>query len=213
MDTLPSGLLLIGGFRSTLICFQLSLSCPFRLLHTFLSLRPARHYPRLWIRRSSSERRRDLNPPEQRAAQHTLCPLLTSARRSDHLAAASVAEATPSRSPGVSSAAFRAQSPNLRFAPLMDTDFAVSCPLVRRSRLTSGFCSSTRTFDPCFFQTPPCGGSPCIITRPYLHQVGRRTFTSKLLNMSSTQLSRMRRTLRVTLFVRATAMWSTNSCR
>jgi hypothetical protein len=77
MDTLPSGLLLNGGFRSALICFQLSLSCPFRLLHTFPSLRPARHYPRLWIRRSSSERRRDLNPHEQRAAQHTLCELLT----------------------------------------------------------------------------------------------------------------------------------------
>jgi hypothetical protein len=72
MDTLPSGVLLNGGFRSALICFQLSLSCPFRLLHTFPSLRPARHYPRLWIRRSSSERRRDLNPHEQRAAQHTL---------------------------------------------------------------------------------------------------------------------------------------------
>jgi hypothetical protein len=72
MDTLPSGVLLIGGFRSALICFQLSLSCPFRLLHTFHSLRPARHYPRFWIRRSSSERQRDLNPHEQRAAQHTI---------------------------------------------------------------------------------------------------------------------------------------------
>src|SRR5215468_7303760 len=28
------------------------------------------------------------------------------------------------------------------------------------------FCPSTRTFAPCFFQTPPRGGSPCIITRP-----------------------------------------------
>src|SRR5260370_36498263 len=31
-------------------CLRLSPSCPFRLLHTFLSLRPARHYPRFWIR-------------------------------------------------------------------------------------------------------------------------------------------------------------------
>src|SRR5262250_2021916 len=30
----------------------------------------------------------------------------------------------------------------------------------------SGSCSSARTFDPCFFRTPPRGGSPCIITRP-----------------------------------------------
>jgi len=119
-----------------------------------------------------------------------LCPLLTSALRSSCLSAASVAEATQSRSPGVSSAAFHAQSPNLRFAPLMDTDFAVSCPLVRRLRLISGFCPSTRMFDPCFLQTPPRGGSPCIISSPYLHQVGQRTFTSKLLSMPSTQLSR-----------------------
>src|SRR5450755_4377964 len=118
--------------------------------------------------------------------------MLTSALRSGGLSTTSVAEATPSRSPGVSSTAFRAQSPNLRFAPLMDMDFAVSCPLVRRWRLVSGFCSSTRTFVPCFLQTPPRGGSPCIITRPYLHQVGQRTFTSELLSMPSTQRRRER---------------------
>jgi len=33
--------------------------------------RPARHYPRFWICRSSSERQRDLNPPERCAAQRT----------------------------------------------------------------------------------------------------------------------------------------------
>src|SRR5215469_120438 len=64
---------------------RLSPSCPFRRLHTFLSLRPARHYPRLWIRRSSFERRRDLNPPDLGAAQRTICPLLTSASRSGRL--------------------------------------------------------------------------------------------------------------------------------
>jgi hypothetical protein len=72
MDTLPSGVPRNGGFRFTLACFRLSLSCPFRLLHTFLSLRPARRYSRFWIQRSSSERRRDFNPPEQHAAQRTL---------------------------------------------------------------------------------------------------------------------------------------------
>jgi len=72
MDTLPSGVLRNDGFRFTLVCFRLSLSCPFRLLHTFLSLRPARRYPRVRIRRSSSVRQRDLNPPEQRAVQRTL---------------------------------------------------------------------------------------------------------------------------------------------
>jgi hypothetical protein len=49
MDTLPSGELQVGGFRSALACFRLSLSCPFRPLHTFLLLRPARNYPRFWI--------------------------------------------------------------------------------------------------------------------------------------------------------------------
>jgi hypothetical protein len=105
-------------------------------------------------------------PHEPRRRQDLLCPLLTSASRSGRLSTASVTEVTRRRSPGVSAAAFRAQSPNLRVAPLMDTDFAVSRPLVRRARLLSGSCPSTRTFAPCFFQTPPRGGGPCIITRP-----------------------------------------------
>src|ERR1700750_27259 len=33
---------------------------------------PTRHYPRLWIQRPSSERRRDFNPPDSCAAQRTL---------------------------------------------------------------------------------------------------------------------------------------------
>src|SRR5882724_2932307 len=73
---------------------------------------------------------------------------------------------TQDRSPGVSSTAFHAQPPDLRFAPLMDTDFAVSCPLVRHWRLISGFCSSTRMFALRFFQTPPRGDSPCVFTSP-----------------------------------------------
>ena len=67
-----------GGSRSALVCFRLSPSCPFRPLHTFHSSRPARHYPRFWIWRSSFERQRDFNPPDQRAAQRTLRRLLTS---------------------------------------------------------------------------------------------------------------------------------------
>src|SRR5215831_11317626 len=74
VDTLHSREPQVGGFRSALACFRLSLSCPFRLLHTLHLLRPARHYPRVRIQRSSSERQRDFNPPEQRAAQRTLRP-------------------------------------------------------------------------------------------------------------------------------------------
>src|SRR6185436_12217979 len=95
-----------------------------------------------------------------------LCPLLTSALRSDRLTAPSVAEATQSRSPGVSSVAFRASSPGLRFASLMDMDFAVSGPLVRRPRLLPDVCPSTRTFAVRFLQTSPRGDSPCVVANP-----------------------------------------------
>jgi hypothetical protein len=63
-------------------CFRLSPACPFRLLHTLLLSRPARHYPRFWIQRPSSERRGDFNPHDSCAAQRTLCRLLTSPPRS-----------------------------------------------------------------------------------------------------------------------------------
>src|ERR1700730_14049734 len=59
-------------FQVHLGCVRLSPSCPFRLLHTFRSLRPARYYPRFRIQRSSSERRRDFNPPDQCAAQRKI---------------------------------------------------------------------------------------------------------------------------------------------
>ena len=52
-------------------CVQLSPACPFRYLHT-CHLRPARHYPRLWIRPPSSGGRRDFNPPDQCAAWRTV---------------------------------------------------------------------------------------------------------------------------------------------
>src|ERR1700752_2137544 len=80
--------------------------------------------------------------------------------------------ATRDRSPGVSSIAFGAQPPDLRFAPLMDMDCAIRCPLVRRWRLVSGFYSSARTFAPRFLQTPPRGDSPCASLTLHLHQVG-----------------------------------------
>ena len=62
---------------------------------------------------------------------------------------------TRDRSPGVSSTAFSAQPPDLRFAPLMDMAFAVNRPLRRYSRLLSGFCPSARAFATRFLQTPP----------------------------------------------------------
>src|SRR5712691_1595609 len=40
--------------------------------------------------------------------------------------------------------------------------------------------------------TPPRGGSPCALLALHLHQVGQKTFTSKLLSMPSTQRTRSR---------------------
>ena len=85
-----------------------------------------------------------------------LCPLLTSALRSGPLCGflSRPTAATQNRSPGVSSAAFHAQSPNIHFPLLMNMDFSVGRPIVQRWCLTSGSCSSTRIFAPRFFQTP-----------------------------------------------------------
>jgi hypothetical protein len=68
---------------------------------------------------------------------------------------------TRCRPPEVSMTAFRAQSPDLHFAPLMDMDFAIIGSLVQRSCLLSGFCPSTRAFARRFLQTPPHDGRPC----------------------------------------------------
>src|ERR1019366_2845041 len=62
IDYSPILLLKPFGFRIT----------PDTLSSTEISRWPARHYPRLWIQRPSSERRRDFNPPDSCAAQRTL---------------------------------------------------------------------------------------------------------------------------------------------
>ena len=64
---------------------------------------------------------------------------------------------TCNRSPEISSIAFHAQPPNLRFASLIDMGFAIIGPLARHSRLRSGFCTLARAFAPRFPQTPPHG--------------------------------------------------------
>jgi hypothetical protein len=70
MDTLPSADCK-WWLQVRLGCIRLSSSCPFRHLHTFHFFGQRGFKPRFWIRRSSSERRRDFNPHDQRAAQHT----------------------------------------------------------------------------------------------------------------------------------------------
>ena len=62
IDYSPILLLKPFGFRIT----------PDTLSSSEISRWPARHYPRLWIQRPSSERRRDFNPPDSCAAQRTV---------------------------------------------------------------------------------------------------------------------------------------------
>src|ERR1035437_3030536 len=85
-----------------------------------------------------------------------LCPLLTSAWRSESLVASSVQNSgQPCRSPEVSLTAFPTHPPDLPSRRLMAMDFAVIRPLVPALGLLSGFCSSGRGFAPRFLQTPP----------------------------------------------------------
>ena len=70
IDYSPILLLKPFGFRIT----------PDTLSSSEISRWPARHYPRLWIQRPSSERRRDFNPPDLCAAQRTIRPCPTPAR-------------------------------------------------------------------------------------------------------------------------------------
>ena len=91
-------------------------------------------------------------------------------------------QGTRPRSPGISSTAFRARPPDLRFAPLMDMEFAVIGPLVRRSRLRSGFCTSARAFAPRFLRPPPRHDALALrYPSPPSGWVG--TFTPELSNM------------------------------
>src|SRR5512133_661963 len=83
-DTLPSGcpcgrITTVGA--SPWLYPSFPTSCPHRVRHGRVP-QPTRHYPRLWIGRPSSGRPRDLNPPDQDAAQHTVraCPPPRAAR-------------------------------------------------------------------------------------------------------------------------------------
>ena len=78
---------------------------------------------------------------------------------------------TCSSSPAISSIAFHAQPPNLRFASLIDMGFATICPLAQRSRLRSGSCTLARVFAPRFLQTH-LTVTPLRFATLHLHQVG-----------------------------------------
>src|SRR5690242_15223768 len=104
-----------------------------------------------------------------------LCPLLTSALRSGRLTASSVPR-DRCRSLGVSPTAFIAPPPDLQFWPLMEMDFATSCPLVRPALphirflfVGSRLCSTLPSDSPSRF-------CPCALLVLHLHQVAQGTF-------------------------------------
>ena len=95
--------------------------------------------------------------------------------------------ATHSRSPEVSSTAFRTQPPNLQPVPLMDMGFAVigqlawhRMPRIRFLYIGSYVCST-------LLSDPPSPERPCASLSLHLHQVVKRTFTFELSNMLGTQ--------------------------
>ena len=97
---------------------------------------------------------------------------------------------TRSRSPEVSSTAFRTQPSDLQPVPLMDMGFAVSCPLARhrmpliRFLYLGSYVCSTLPSDPASRRRP------CASLSLHLHQVVKGTFTPKLSNMLGTQKKR-----------------------
>src|SRR5580658_11088726 len=97
------------------------------------------------------------------------------------------ASVTCRRSPAISSTAFHAQPPNLRFASLIDMGFATICPLARRSRLRSGSCTLARVFAPRFLKTPPHGDA-LALRYPSPPSGWDGTFTRWLPNMRGVQM-------------------------
>jgi len=140
MDTLPSGN--CGArLQVRLGCIRLSPSCPFRLLHTCFLFRPARHYPRFWIQRSSSERRRDFNPPDQtRCSAHTatLSDFRIGRRPYDDVGGATCTSPDLPQLP---------RSPSLHAVPSTPADRIGACRFLPHShglpRLTGGSASTT----------------------------------------------------------------------
>ena len=94
---------------------------------------------------------------------------------------------TNGRSPEVSSTAFRTQPPDLQPVPLMDMGFAVICPLARHRMplirfLYIGSCVYSTLLSHLASRRRRCASLSL-----HLHQVVKRTFTSKLSNMLGTQ--------------------------
>jgi hypothetical protein len=87
---------------------------------------------------------------------------------------------TCNRSPAIRLTAFNAQPPNLQPAPLMDTDFAVTCPLVRRRMPHIRFLSIGSRLCSTLPSDPASRRRPCASLSLLLHQDVKGTYTPKL---------------------------------
>ena len=97
---------------------------------------------------------------------------------------------TRCRSPGVSPAAFLAHPPDLQSWPLMDMDFATSCPLVRPVLPLIRLLFVGSRFRSTLPSDSPSRFCPCASLVLHLHQVAQGTFTPRLLGMPSTRDAR-----------------------
>src|ERR1017187_9695469 len=79
--------------------------------------------------------------------------------------------ATHSRSPEVSSTAFRTQPPDLQPVPLMDMDFTVTCPLVRHRMPQIRFLYIGSHVCSALLSDPASRRRPCASLLLHLHQV------------------------------------------
>jgi hypothetical protein len=95
--------------------------------------------------------------------------------------------ATLSRSPEVSSTAFGAQPPDLQPVPLMDMSFAVIRPLARHRMPLIRFLYIGSRLCSTLLSDPASRRRRCASLSLHLHQVVKRTFTSKLSNMLGTR--------------------------
>jgi hypothetical protein len=122
---------------------------------------PARHYPRFRIWHPSSGYQRDFNPPELRAAQRTLCLLLTSAWTSRHLSM-SVAQGIHADLPGYCAPTFTLMP--VRSTPhrsVQVSGFAETRLLTPMRRLVSASYSSDQRFASGFLQIRSHPRHPC----------------------------------------------------
>ena len=121
-----------------------------------------------------------------------LCPLLTSAPRSECLTTLPVPygtrHGTRHRPPGVRTSAFIARPPNLQPQPLTDMDFMTICSLVRLELPHIRFLSVRPQFCYTLPPDPASRRRPCASLTLLLRQDGWRTSTSKLTFMPGTQI-------------------------